>query len=468
MAASYSIHDFVGNGVLKDVVDKLEADGWDDVPTLKMINAADMEALQLTDEQRDALELRTYLHDRSLMQYADNLESLHKSLPELLNTNPTVLTGQYGMRRGHVARFVDRSSACGIQLPPNLSLPARKRSIAVKDGDNEYGNMIIRSGAMSEVSPPASMHSSQQQRRRMSYDQLSMESQPRRRMSQDGVDSSRHSGQNGFSESFEARKPGYEDHAAPLPIKGILAQAPEEPRLCGLVKPTKVANDITPISTLEKIYVQRLTPEHKKGTDPWSGGDLKLPPPMKVAELWATKPTLLLCLRRPGCVMCRAEAHQLYARKPIFDAMGVQLVAVLNEYIDAEVKAFWPRYWGGMVVVDRNRDLFKSLGGGKLMKDNLLTGFFFNKQARRNWKRATSTGFSYNLQGEGNIKGGVYIIGPGKSGVAYQFVERTFGDWAPLEEVLDVCTKLQLSLPKKKSSELYTGINENDSEKESF
>jgi hypothetical protein len=37
------------------------------------------------------------------------------------------------------------------------------------------------------------------------------------------------------------------------------------------------------------------------------------------------------------CVMCRAEAHQLYARKPIFDAMGVQLVAVLNEYMDAEV-----------------------------------------------------------------------------------------------------------------------------------
>lgn len=37
------------------------------------------------------------------------------------------------------------------------------------------------------------------------------------------------------------------------------------------------------------------------------------------------------------CVMCRAEAHQLYSRKPIFDAMGVQLVAVLNELIDAEV-----------------------------------------------------------------------------------------------------------------------------------
>jgi hypothetical protein len=37
------------------------------------------------------------------------------------------------------------------------------------------------------------------------------------------------------------------------------------------------------------------------------------------------------------CVMCRSEAHQLYARKPIFDAMGIQLVVCLNEHIDAEV-----------------------------------------------------------------------------------------------------------------------------------
>lgn len=35
--------------------------------------------------------------------------------------------------------------------------------------------------------------------------------------------------------------------------------------------------------------------------------------------------------------MCRAEAHQLYAKKPIFDALGVQLFAVLHEQIESEV-----------------------------------------------------------------------------------------------------------------------------------
>lgn len=35
--------------------------------------------------------------------------------------------------------------------------------------------------------------------------------------------------------------------------------------------------------------------------------------------------------------MCRAEAHQLYAKKPLFDALGVQLYAVLHEHIESEV-----------------------------------------------------------------------------------------------------------------------------------
>lgn len=36
--------------------------------------------------------------------------------------------------------------------------------------------------------------------------------------------------------------------------------------------------------------------------------------------------------------MCRAEAHQLYSKKPIFDALGIQLFAVLHEHIESEVE----------------------------------------------------------------------------------------------------------------------------------
>jgi hypothetical protein len=80
------------------------------------------------------LEIRTYLHDKLLMDYADTLEASGKNLPELLSTSPADLTAEYKMKRGHVARFLDRGSACGIQMPKNLVLPARKVTAAVVGG----------------------------------------------------------------------------------------------------------------------------------------------------------------------------------------------------------------------------------------------------------------------------------------------------------------------------------------------
>lgn len=69
------------------------------------------------------------------MEYADSLEGSGKNLVELLNTSPSVLTGEYGMKRGHVARFLDRASACGVQMPKSLVLPARKRTLAHLEGE---------------------------------------------------------------------------------------------------------------------------------------------------------------------------------------------------------------------------------------------------------------------------------------------------------------------------------------------
>ncbi|CAM6017906.1 unnamed protein product [Sphagnum balticum] len=398
--ASYELPEFVGNGILKDHMDTLLADGWDDVPTLKMMSPYDMDLLHLTQLQRDALELRIYLHDRSLMQYADKLEASGRNLSELLNTQPSVLTSEYGMKRGHLARFVDRDSACGIEMPSTLSLPARKRTLA-------------------------------HQGMRMAYNKNDKNN--------DGKSSRMI--KSGFQEPVVLRKIA----SATTAKKGIYSAAPNKSvHFCGMLSPHFGSEEVTPLSVLEKIMIQKLTPEHKKGNNPFKASQpMKLPPPSKASELWANQPTLILCLRRPGCVMCRAEAHQLYARKPIFDGMGIQLVVCVNEHIDAEVRAFWPRYWGGMVVVDEKREFFKALGGGRLNEENPFTGIILNATSRANWKRARATGIENNSNGEATIKGGLYIIRAGNGGVAYQFVERNFGDWAPLEEVMNVCEEIQ-------------------------
>ncbi|KAK1419800.1 hypothetical protein QVD17_29150 [Tagetes erecta] len=108
-----------------------------------------------------------------------------------------------------------------------------------------------------------------------------------------------------------------------------------------------------------------------------------------------------------------------------------------------QVRDFWPRYWGGVILLDKNRDFFKALGGGSLLKDKFISGFVFNPRARANYKRAKAMGIEQNFEGEGEIKGGLFIVGKGRTGVAYQFIERNFGDWAPLSEIIEISTRLK-------------------------
>ncbi|GLT66441.1 hypothetical protein SLA2020_388060 [Shorea laevis] len=394
--ASFSMDEFVGNGVLKGLLPKLLEEGWDDVPTLKIMNSEDMDALNMTQQEKNAVEIRSYLHNRVLMQYGDKLEADGRSLPELLGLSIEDLSSQIGMKRGHIARFMDRTSECADPPPTKpINKPSRNESL-----QKSY----------------VSVNSSKMQGIRKSL--------VRRPTSEKSLEQS--------VADFKIND-GYT-------FKGIVAAQPAEPRACGCVQPPPIVDTVAPYSGIENISLQKLTPEYKIGMDRLVKTKT---PPMKASELWRDKPAVLLCIRRPGCIMCRAEAHQLYAKKPIFDALGVQLFAVLHEHIEAEVKNFWPRYWGGSVLYDRGMEFFKALGGGKLLKDKFLSGFVFNPRAIANYKRAKAMGLEQNLKGEGEIKGGLFIIGGGKSGIAYQFIERNFGDWAPTAEVIEICTKLQ-------------------------
>ncbi|KAM7487547.1 hypothetical protein LguiB_025031 [Lonicera macranthoides] len=400
--ASFSMEDFVGNGSLKELLPKLLDEGWDDVPTLKIMNSDDMTAINMTQQQQDALEIRSYLHDHALMQYAEKLESSKKGLPELLNISTVELSSQFGMKRGHLARFMDRTNACAADpLPPSYVLPARKRDTAPSRNNSIYMNEYLSVNSRK-------MHSmTRSTTRSIAYDEQSMA-------------------------DFKIKDGQI--------FKGVVAAVPAEPRACGCIQPPPIVDSVAPYSAIESISVQKLTPEYKIGLERL----VKIKtPPMRASELWRDKPAILLCIRRPGCIMCRAEAHKLYARKPIFDALGVQLFAVLHEHIESEVKNFWPRYWGGVVIFDKGMDFFKALGGGKLLKDKFISGFLFNPRAISNYKRAKAMGVEQNFKGEGEIKGGLYIVGKGKGGIAYQFIERNFGDWAPLAEVVEICTRLQ-------------------------
>lgn len=422
----------MGTGSLKKLLPKLLDDGWDDVPTLKIMNTEDMSAINMNQAQKvsyryhilfslssmkvvlffrifsfvllkDALEMRSYLHDRSLMQYADKLEASGKCLAELLNLGISDLSSQFAMKRGHIARFMDRTSQCEADpIPSSFSLPARKPTNPPSRNPSMFKNPSI------STRPKLQAMST---RSNIAYDSTIEQS----------------------IADFKI-KDGYI-------FKGVVASLPDEPRACGCIQQPPIVDDVAPYSSIENISVQKLTPEYKIGMERLVKTKT---PPMRVSDLWRDKPSLLLCIRRPGCIMCRAEAHKLYSKKPIFDALGINLFAVLHEHIESEVRDFWPRYWGGVVLLDKNMDFFKALGGGSLLKDKFISGFLFNPRARANYKRAKAMGIEQNFKGEGEIKGGLFIVGKGKSGIAYQFIERNFGDWAPLAEVIEIGTKLQV------------------------
>jgi len=50
--ASFSVEEFIGSGILKGLLPKLLEEGWDDVPTLKIMSSEDMDLLHMTQNQK--------------------------------------------------------------------------------------------------------------------------------------------------------------------------------------------------------------------------------------------------------------------------------------------------------------------------------------------------------------------------------------------------------------------------------
>jgi hypothetical protein len=107
--------------------------------------------------------------------------------------------------------------------------------------------------------------------------------------------------------------------------KGMFSAPAVEPRLCGLLRTGPMNEEVTPLSVLEKVMVQKLTPAYRKGFNPFKkrAPSSPLPPPTKASDLWAEQATLLLILRRPGYaslfVLSPIWNYQHQSHKPCFE-----------------------------------------------------------------------------------------------------------------------------------------------------
>eukprot|EP00199_Chlamydomonas_sp_CCMP681_P006361 CAMPEP_0119107952 /NCGR_PEP_ID=MMETSP1180-20130426/12600_1 /TAXON_ID=3052 ORGANISM="Chlamydomonas cf sp, Strain CCMP681" /NCGR_SAMPLE_ID=MMETSP1180 /ASSEMBLY_ACC=CAM_ASM_000741 /LENGTH=200 /DNA_ID=CAMNT_0007093505 /DNA_START=44 /DNA_END=646 /DNA_ORIENTATION=- len=180
-----------------------------------------------------------------------------------------------------------------------------------------------------------------------------------------------------------------------------------------------------------KIDIQTLVQAHL-------GDPRNADPTTKITAgtLWADKPAVVLVLRRPGCVLCRAEALKLWELKDQIEGLGANLVCVVHEWRDREVAAFAPEYWAGPVYHDLDKVFYKALNGGEVLKGSSLG--LLNPLSDV-WKRimaARKLVPDHNLVGEGLIMGGLMVLGAGTTGATFVHIESDLGVHADHADVL--------------------------------
>uniref|UniRef100_A0A8C5PW89 Peroxiredoxin-like 2A n=1 Tax=Leptobrachium leishanense TaxID=445787 RepID=A0A8C5PW89_9ANUR len=159
------------------------------------------------------------------------------------------------------------------------------------------------------------------------------------------------------------------------------------------------------------------------------------PKSFKAKELWEKNGAVIMAVRRPGCFLCREEASGLSAIKPKLDELGVPLYAVVKEKLGTEVEDFQP-FFKGEIFLDEKR-LFYGPQKRKMVLMGLLRWGVW-----QNFRRAWNGGFEGNLEGEGLILGGMFVIGAGNQGILFEHREKEFGNIANIAEVLEAARKI--------------------------
>ncbi|CAB4070299.1 Peroxiredoxin-like 2A [Lepeophtheirus salmonis] len=136
---------------------------------------------------------------------------------------------------------------------------------------------------------------------------------------------------------------------------------------------------------------------------------------VKAEDLWAKKGAVIMVVRRPGCILCREEALEFMKIKSDLSALDIPLVGIVHEEEGAE-----------------------EFAKRRIMLTGLLN-FRFILKTFGAWRK----GVSGNLEGDGSLLGGTFVMGPGSEGVLYEHRETYFGDHVNMTEVLSIAKSLK-------------------------
>lgn len=152
---------------------------------------------------------------------------------------------------------------------------------------------------------------------------------------------------------------------------------------------------------------------------------------LKLGELWADNPTLLLFFRRLGCPICRNYAKTIQEALPEFEKKGVRVVGIsfeaLGEGSDSDRSFEAGKFWTGeLYTIDKS--VYTYVFG----KKSIFGIFDIEKDAL---KQVRQNKISGNFKGDGLTLGGQIIVAP-PNRVVFEHKQKRFGDDATVEEIL--------------------------------
>ncbi|KAF6731536.1 Redox-regulatory protein FAM213A [Oryzias melastigma] len=157
---------------------------------------------------------------------------------------------------------------------------------------------------------------------------------------------------------------------------------------------------------------------------------------IKAKSLWDKNGAVVMAVRLPdGCIFVLQEASELSSLKPQLEELGVPLVAVVKENLGSEIQDFRPHFAGDIYIDEEKRfygPLQRRMGGLGFIRIGVWQNFI------RAWK----SGYQGNMNGEGFILGGVYVIGAGEQGILLEHQEKQFGDKVDTADVLKAIQKI--------------------------
>ncbi len=161
-------------------------------------------------------------------------------------------------------------------------------------------------------------------------------------------------------------------------------------------------------------------------------------------DLWSEKPTILLFLRRLGCMICRTYAAQMEQLRPLIEKKGGQVICMSFEFFGEgsdedrsfEKIGFWK---GPIYTIDKS--VYAELFGRKGLMDGFFGLLDMNKEAV-----AKSKDTPGNFKGDGFQLGGQFVVNT-EGVVVFEHRQKLFGDDASFEELYDAISSCLPSTP---------------------